>query len=120
MPGLKPWRDVIEPHDDVATGQYQPRPSSPPTSHQVRAEGRCRVRRPGRVLPPDVPDPRPADLLIQTIRRVSGAGGEPVVDLLTNFGGGKTHSLLAVYHLCGPGYAVEPAGMSRNCSPRQA
>src|SRR5262249_10207654 len=29
--------------------------------------------------------------------------GEPIVDLLTNFGGGKTHSLLAVFHLCAPG-----------------
>ncbi len=27
-------------------------------------------------------------------------GGDPVVDLMTTFGGGKTHSLLGVYHPC--------------------
>ena len=31
--------------------------------------------------------------------RLSGTGGDPVVQLQTNFGGGKTHSLLALYHL---------------------
>ena len=33
------------------------------------------------------------------MQRLSGSGGDPVVDLQTNFGGGKTHSLLALYHL---------------------
>lgn len=101
--GLKPWRDVIEPHDDVATGQY----------HQAEfAADLAQVQRGGAL--PEYSDPVEffrrtfltrglRDLLIQTIRRVAGAGGEPTVDLLTNFGGGKTHSLLAVYHLCTPG-----------------
>ena len=26
-------------------------------------------------------------------------GGEPVIELQTNFGGGKTHSMLSTYHL---------------------
>src|SRR5215469_16052004 len=38
-------------------------------------------------------------LLIEALQRLSGTGGDPVVDLQTNFGGGKTHSLLALYHL---------------------
>src|SRR5690606_31332743 len=29
----------------------------------------------------------------------SGSGGNPVIELQTNFGGGKTHSMLALYHL---------------------
>jgi predicted AAA+ superfamily ATPase len=33
------------------------------------------------------------------VRRLSGHGGDPVVQLQTNFGGGKTHSMLALYHL---------------------
>ncbi len=32
--------------------------------------------------------------------RLTGRGGPPVVDLQTNFGGGKTHSMIALYHLC--------------------
>ena len=46
------------------------------------------------------------DLLLNASRRLRGEGGDPVVQLQTNFGGGKTHSLIALYHLAG-GY--EPA-----------
>jgi predicted AAA+ superfamily ATPase len=38
-------------------------------------------------------------LLTGALRRLSGQGGDPVVQLQTNFGGGKTHSMLALYHL---------------------
>ncbi len=32
-------------------------------------------------------------------QRLASQGGDPVVQLQTAFGGGKTHTLLAVYHL---------------------
>jgi uncharacterized protein len=38
-------------------------------------------------------------LLTQVAQRLSGKGGEPVIQLQTAFGGGKTHTLLAVLHL---------------------
>ncbi len=38
-------------------------------------------------------------LLTQVAQRLNGKGGEPVIQLQTAFGGGKTHTLLAVYHL---------------------
>jgi hypothetical protein len=38
-------------------------------------------------------------LLIQVLQRLAGRGGDPVIQLQTFFGGGKTHSLLAVYHV---------------------
>ena len=38
-------------------------------------------------------------LLTQVTQRLVGKGGEPVVQLQTAFGGGKTHTMLAVYHL---------------------
>ena len=31
-------------------------------------------------------------------RRINGKGGDPVIQLQTPFGGGKTHSLIAIYH----------------------
>ena len=39
-------------------------------------------------------------MLAGAVQRLTGAGGDPVVRLQTNFGGGKTHSMLALYHLC--------------------
>src|SRR5258708_5622687 len=38
-------------------------------------------------------------LLTQVAQRLSGKGGEPVIQLQTAFGGGKTHTMLAVLHL---------------------
>src|SRR4029079_11782782 len=38
-------------------------------------------------------------LLTQVAQRLAGRGGEPVVQLQTAFGGGKTHTLLSVLHL---------------------
>src|SRR5690606_32579506 len=33
-------------------------------------------------------------------KRISGQGGDPVIQIQTPFGGGKTHSLIALYHKC--------------------
>jgi predicted AAA+ superfamily ATPase len=38
-------------------------------------------------------------MLVSAVRRLSGQDGDPVVQLQTNFGGGKTHAMLAPYHL---------------------
>jgi predicted AAA+ superfamily ATPase len=38
-------------------------------------------------------------LLTSVAKRLNGKGGDPVIQLQTAFGGGKTHTLLAVYHL---------------------
>lgn len=38
-------------------------------------------------------------VLASALQRLSGGGGDPVIGLQTGFGGGKTHTMLAVYHL---------------------
>ena len=38
-------------------------------------------------------------LLVQALKRISGKDGDPVIQLKTAFGGGKTHSMLALYHM---------------------
>ena len=61
------------------------------------AAGRARRRRPG-VWRPGAFFERTyitrglRYLLAQTLQRLNGVGGEPVIDLMTTFGGGKTHS----------------------------
>lgn len=36
-------------------------------------------------------------LLVGAVQRLSAGGGDPVVQLQTNFGGGKTHAMLALF-----------------------
>src|SRR6185436_10214316 len=50
-------------------------------------------------------------MLVDGVLRISGKGGDPVVQLQTNFGGGKTHSMLALYHLFSGVKANELAGV---------
>src|SRR5262249_15277972 len=38
-------------------------------------------------------------MLVGAVRRLGGKGGDPVVQLQTNFGGRKRHSMLALYRL---------------------
>jgi predicted AAA+ superfamily ATPase len=48
-------------------------------------------------------------MLVGAVRRLSGQGADPVVQLQTNFGGGKTHSMMALYHLFS---GAAPAGLA--------
>ena len=50
-------------------------------------------------------------LLVNGVQRLTGAGGDPVIQLQTNFGGGKTHSMLALYHLFSGVRPAELAGV---------
>ena len=52
-----------------------------------------------------------SDLLMGAAKCLSGAGGDPVVELQTDFGGGKTHSMLALYQMAGDRPTSDLAGL---------
>lgn len=109
--GLPAWRDVVEPHDDVARGTFELAQfaadlrqvhqgvAGPEYGDPVEFFGRTYLTRGLRYL------------LEQAVKRLTGTGGEPVLDLMTTFGGGKTHSLLAVYHAASGTPAEQLSGM---------
>ena len=105
---LKPWREVVTPHRDVASGEYQ-QAEFAADLHQVwRGEAEDEYGKPEEFFRRTFLTQGLRDLLLNTARRLRGEGGDPVVQLQTNFGGGKTHSLIALYHLAG---GHEPAGL---------
>ena len=60
-------------------------------------------------------------LLVSALKRVGGGGGDPVIQTKTGFGGGKTHSLIALYHLIGSADAlINPARKDDEESRRTA
>lgn len=99
--GMKPWREVITPHEDVAGGGF--------SASEFAAD--LHLVHQGAATSPEYGDPVEffnrtylteglSDLLARALKRLSGdPGASPVVNLQTNFGGGKTHSMLALYHL---------------------
>ncbi len=101
--GLKPWREVVTPHRDVASGRYMQAEFAADLAQVHRAEGSEEYRDPVEFFRRTYITAGLKDLLVGALQRVSGKGGDPVVELQTNFGGGKTHSMLALYHLLGEG-----------------
>ncbi|MHB8417049.1 MAG: Swt1 family HEPN domain-containing protein [Myxococcales bacterium] len=96
---LKPWREVVNPHKDVASGQYQQAEFAADLWQVHRGEGSDEYRHPVEFFRRTYLTESLKQLLVGGARRLAGQGGDPVVQLQTNFGGGKTHSMLALYHL---------------------
>jgi len=106
MPGLAsfdlaPWREVLQPHSDIAANDFA-RAEFAADLHQVATGGESSA---------DYNDPVEffnrtflteglKNLLGIAAKRISGnMNAAPVVNLQTAFGGGKTHSMLAVWHM---------------------
>ena len=96
---LKPWREVISPHPDVATGRYQQAEFAADLWQVHIGEGSTEYKDPTEFFRRTFLTDSLRQLLSGAVRRLKGEGGDPVVQLQTNFGGGKTHSMLALYHL---------------------
>lgn len=96
---LKPWREVITPHQDVASGRYQQAEFAADLWQVYLGEGTDEYRDPIEFFRRTFLTDSLTSMLIGAIRRLAGKGGDPVVQLQTNFGGGKTHSMLSLYHL---------------------
>jgi Swt1-like HEPN/Protein of unknown function (DUF499) len=102
--GLKPWREVLEPHHDVATGNFS-------ASEFAADLHMVAFARDDQIVGTEYTDSIEffrrtflteglRDLLDRAVRRMGGdANASPIINLQTNFGGGKTHSLLALWHL---------------------
>ncbi|MCY4111463.1 MAG: DUF499 domain-containing protein, partial [Chloroflexi bacterium] len=97
---LTPWRQVIKPSPDVSQGTF--RQAEFAADLQQVHDGRASATEYGN--PVDFFNhtyitPGLRTLLVSTLRRLAGSGGDPVIQTKTGFGGGKTHSLIALYHL---------------------
>ncbi|MDR1013037.1 MAG: hypothetical protein LBL38_02075, partial [Lactobacillales bacterium] len=96
---LIPWRDVITPRPEVCEGSFK----------NAEFAANLYLVKNGNA-PNEYQDPINffnrtfftdglSNLLIHSIRRITGNNEDPVIKLQTPFGGGKTHSMLALYHL---------------------
>jgi predicted AAA+ superfamily ATPase len=96
---LKPWREVVSPHPDVAAGNYSQAEFAADLWQVHLGEGSPEYRDPVEFFRRTFMTESLQKLLVAGVRRLTTGAGDPVVQLQTNFGGGKTHSMLALYHL---------------------
>src|SRR6266851_3797570 len=108
---LKPWREVVTPHKDVASGRYQQAEFAADLWQVHLGEGTDEYKNPAFFFSRTSLTESLKLLLVGAVQRISGQGGDPVVQLQTNFGGGKTHSMLALYHLFSGAAATDLVGI---------
>lgn len=99
LSGLPCWREIIQPHPDVAEGRYKNAEFAADLAQVARGEGSLEYLDPVEFFNRTYVTDGMQGLLVEAIQRVANKGGEPVIQLKTAFGGGKTHSMLALYHL---------------------
>lgn len=96
---MKPWREIIAPHPDVLSSTFQQSEfaadlTAVRTKRATAEYGDAKAFFERTFITEGM-----GRLLTQVAQRLNGKGGEPVIQLQTAFGGGKTHTMLAVYHL---------------------
>jgi hypothetical protein len=96
---VKPWIEVALPHPDVLANRFKEAEFAADlfavdaglaTEDYAQPENFYRITFLTEGL---------KRVLTTSLQRLAGAGGDPVIGLQTSFGGGKTHTMLAVYHL---------------------
>ncbi|HVB22823.1 MAG TPA: DUF499 domain-containing protein [Ktedonobacteraceae bacterium] len=96
---LKPWREVAVPHEDVLKGTFQQAEFAADLSRVHDGTATVEYQEPKLFYERTFITEGMRLLLDSVVHRLAGKGGDPVIQLQTAFGGGKTHTLLAVYHL---------------------
>src|SRR6266571_6949879 len=96
---LKPWREIAVPHRDVLEGTFQQSEFAADITAVHMGEATREYQDAAAFFQRTYITEGMRLLLIQVAHRLNSTGGEPVIQLQTAFGGGKTHTMLAVYHL---------------------
>ena len=110
--GLTPWREIITPHADVASGRFDQAEFAADLYEVASGTADEEYQDPTAFFARTYLTEGLTDLLVGATRRLTGGGGDPVIELQTNFGGGKTHSMIALYHLASGIPAEDMPGVS--------
>src|SRR5208283_2564378 len=96
---LRPWREIAVPHPDVLEGTFQQSEFAADITAVHTGKATLEYQDAAAFYQRTFITEGMRLLLTQVAQRLNGKGGEPVIQLQTAFGGGKTHTMLAVYHL---------------------
>lgn len=96
---LRPWRVIAEPHEDVRSGTFVQAEFAADITRVHTGTAAAEYQNPTLFFQRTFITEGMRLLLDSVVKRLAGKGGDPVIQLQTAFGGGKTHTMLAVYHL---------------------
>ncbi len=97
---LKPWRQVATPHADIRQGKFDTSVFAADLGEVLAGRGAVDYRDACTFFSKTYLTEGLTQLVIDVMQRLAGSGKtEAVIQLQTAFGGGKTHTLLTLYHL---------------------
>lgn len=96
---LVPWREIATPHEDVRTGNLKEAEFAADLDQVAKGRASSEYQDPVEFFQRTYLTEGLSALLVTALNRLYDRGGDPVLELQTNFGGGKTHSMIALYHL---------------------
>ena len=96
---MKPWREVAVPHPDVLEGTFLQSEFAADITAVHTGKASPEYQNATAFFQRTFITEGMGLLLTSVAKRLNGQGGDPVIQLQTAFGGGKTHTMLAVYHL---------------------
>ena len=95
---MKPFVMCARPHRDIREGRFDLSVYAADLWSVFKGEGAEEYKNPQDFWNRTYITKGLGDLLDTVTKRLKGEGGDPVIQLQTPFGGGKTHSLIALYH----------------------
>jgi predicted AAA+ superfamily ATPase len=96
---LKPWSEIARPHKDVLEGSFKQSEFAADITQVANGTAPEEYQDAEKFFSRTYITEGMRLLLVSVAQRLAGQGGDPVIQLQTAFGGGKTHTMLAVYHL---------------------
>ncbi len=93
------WWEVVKPHRDIREGRIEASLFAAKLDEVVDGRAHPEYQDPKTFFARTVVTWGLRQLLAMAAKRLSGEGGDGVLHIETPFGGGKTHSLIALYHL---------------------
>lgn len=100
MSTLKPWRQVVTPHADIRQGKFDASVFAADLGEVLAGRGAVDYRDAATFFSKTYLTDGLSKLVIDVMQRLAQTGKtDPVIQLQTAFGGGKTHTLLTLFHM---------------------
>ena len=106
MATTTPWRQVVTPHDNIKQGRVKQNDFAASLADVLHESGNPDYYDPVRFFNRTFLTAGLRQLAGEVVGRLTGQGdGDAVMQIQTPFGGGKTHTLITLYHLVKNGQA---------------
>jgi hypothetical protein len=110
---LKPWIEVALPHPDVVANRFKEAEFAADLFAVDAGNASDGYATPSNFFGITFLTEGLKRVLVSAVQRLGDTGGDPVIGLQTAFGGGKTHTMLAIFHLARHlGEGGDPRGLA--------